>query len=422
MVTRLVFLVWLASIGIATAQEPPSLKLPPVHSTAERPAPAEAAIDPVSLYRSRSEAAAAAFQAGYRAATIERNRWRAIRLFLVALRRDPRNAAALFDVAVLCAQEDRWTDALSFLGEARKLAPASSELARAVAEETARAEAIEQLQRTPEGRRRRQFDAALMTALPRSKDPIAGLAAAAQLVKVDQTRWEAPALAGMLRTQTGQFTQSVRDLEEAARLAGSARAPRLKSAAEIASREAGYLEQARAADPLWEARQWEQAAKAYEKAWEGSPRHSETAMLAVPGSLMIDQIDSAVRLLARLRDAAPTIGAKATAMLRELTAVSEEARKEAARSAPASATAEPEPLALIHELVGPLTDTDMELAAKPAPSLVADKTPVIPLPDKDLDAGDSSMTLLSTESVYQLFLKGLAPPPPAEASEPGGGA
>ncbi|MGA3099582.1 MAG: PEGA domain-containing protein [Bryobacteraceae bacterium] len=410
--TPFVFLISLAALGSAPAQEPPSMILPPTHLTSGRLTPAAASTDPVSLYRSRNEAAAAAFQAAYRAATVERNRFRAIRLFLVALRRDPQNPPALFNMAVLCEQEDRWGDALSFLGEARKLAAPGSETALAVAAETPRAEAIEQLQRTREGRTRRQYDAALMAALPRSKDPFAGLAAVAQLVKIDQTRWEAPALAGTLHAQTGQFTESVRDLEEAARLAGPARAPGLKSAAEVASREAGYLERARAADPLWEAHQWEQAAKAYEQAWEKSPRHTDAAVLAVTGYLMIDQVDPAVRLLVSLRKTAPAADAKAVAILKELAAVSEAAGKAAAGPAPPPVAAEPDPPTRIGELAGPLTDAAMELEGKPAPNLLADRTSVIPLPDADLDAGDSSWTVLSNESLFQRFTSGIAPPPP----------
>jgi tetratricopeptide (TPR) repeat protein len=412
-----IVLFLLASLRSASAQDPPPIQFPPVRPASGNPA-AEAAIDPVSLYRNRAEAAAAAFQAAYRAATVERNRGRGIRLFLVGLHRDPLDAAALFDMALLCEQEGRWQDALSFLGEARKRAEPDSELARAVAAETPRAELIERLQRTPEGKTRRQYDRALIALLQRSKDPFAGLAAVAELAKIDKTRWEAPALAGMLHAQTGQYAASIHDLEEAAGLADPARASRLKSAGEIATREAGFLEQVHAADLLWDARQWEPAAKAYAGAWDRSPRHADSALRAVTGYLMVDQVDPAVRLLLRLRDTEPALGAKAAAMLQALAPVSAEA-SQAAHPAAASGTPEPEPPARIGELVGTLTNADMELACRPDPPLVADSTHVVPLPDKELDAGNNSFTVLSTESIFQLYQAGLAPPPPVAAAATG---
>jgi tetratricopeptide (TPR) repeat protein len=421
MIRPLLVLFPLAWIGIAPAQEPPPMHLPLPHSAAGRAAPVEQprAVEPASLYRSRGEASAAAFQAAYRAATVEHNRMRAIRLFLVALHRDAQNPAALFNMALLCELEERWSDALSFLGEAHKLEAPNSDTARAVSAEIPRAEAIARLEQTAEGKTRRQYDLALMAAIARSKDPYAGLAAIGQLGQIDKTRWETPALAGTLHARTGQFADSVRDLQEATRLADASRAPGLKSAAEAAAQEAGYLELARTADPLWEKREWEQAAKTYEQAWDKSPRHTNAAMLAVTGYLMIDQLDPAVRLLARLRCAAAPAGTRATAMLQALAPVSETARKTAALPAEPPAAEESDPASRISALAGSLTNTEMELVSAAAPKLLADQTHVIPLPDKELDAGDDSWALLSTESLYQRFQSGLNPnpaPPPAAAS------
>jgi hypothetical protein len=403
----------------ASAQEPPSIKLPPLHQTRARAAePAKSGgLDPVALYRSRSEAAAAAFQSAYRAATVERNRWRAIRLFLVSLRRQPHNPAALFNTGILCAMEGRWEDAQAFLKESARLAEPDSESARAAAAELPRAEAVGQLQGTPEGRRRREYDQALMAAVGKSKDPFVGLAAAAQLAAADKTRWEAAALAGILRAQTGQFAESVRELRTAAGLAPAERGQSLGQAAEIASREASYLELARSADGLWESRNWEGAAKAYERAWEKSQRHADTALLAVNGYLLADQTAPAVALLARLKEVEPATGAKVAAMLKALAEVSPDAARAAESTAAAVREPEPEPPARIRQLVGPLTTPAMELTARPHPPLLADRTEVIPLSDSELDSGENSMALLSTESVFQLYRSALPAQPPAPSAE-----
>src|SRR4051794_15372381 len=62
----------------------------------------------VKLYQSPRQAALAAFQAGYKGATAESNPVRGVRLFLVALQRDPKLVNSLYNLGILCVQMKRW--------------------------------------------------------------------------------------------------------------------------------------------------------------------------------------------------------------------------------------------------------------------------------------------------------------------------
>lgn len=422
MLRTIPILMVIASCGCICAQDLPPLVMPHTDRSASKP---EAPVQDVTVnYANRHEAALAAFQAGYKAAAVERNRTRAIRLLLVALRRDPQLPPALFDMAVLCSQENRWRDAISFLQEAQKQAAANSEVAPLAAAELKRVETVERLESTGAGKTRRQFDTEFVTALKKVKDPFALKA----LAEIDTTRWEAPALAGILYADLGEFSNSMAELEKAALLSDPARAAHLKSAANVARQESGFLEDRKTADGFSEKQQHAPAAQLYAKAWEESQGHWDIALEAVTEYLLADDTDRVVRLLSRLRDTAPpALSARALAMLRELGTISADANR-ASERVPASEAPQPppkEPAALIREQVGPLTNPDMELAVKPEPPLLNDKTPIIPVPDAEIENGSSDLLLLSTTSIFGLYRQNLTAaaasygtPPQQARSEP----
>jgi tetratricopeptide (TPR) repeat protein len=373
--------------------------------------------DPAALYRSRREAAAAALQAGYRSATVEANRARAMRLLLISLRRDPFYGKALFNLGVLCAKEERWSDAVSFYQEAAGHSDGDAALPRMVAAEIERLELISRIQAGPGGRKTLDFDRRLVEVLGKAADPIAAAEAARELARADTSRWEGPAALGVFRARAGLFKDAAQDLVAAARLAPDARRPGLESAVEAARREAGYAEQVRAAEALWEKQQYADAAQLYAKAWEAGPSHPQAALDAAVGFLLSDQLPRAVQMLARLEDAhAPGLSAKAKAMLAELGAVSEDARREAARAV-SGAEKEPENAAArIAALVGPLKTAQMEIVSRSEPALLGDNTAILPIPDDELKAGQSDTGLLSTESVFALYQRTLPAQPAAPAT------
>ena len=79
---------------------------------------------------------------------------------------------------------------------------------------------------------------------------------AKSLSKLDATRWEGPALAGVLQAAMGSFPESQKSLEEAARLAPAARRAQIQSASVIARRESTFSDMVNNADQAWEKQQY----------------------------------------------------------------------------------------------------------------------------------------------------------------------
>jgi len=414
----------IASIGVCFGQQQPQLVLP--HLSGDRfneQAAASAINDPVTLYQNRREAAAAAFQAGYAAETVDRKRSRAMAFFLIALKRDPGYGKALFNMGVLCTQDERWQDAARFY-EAAQRADLAPNVAKIAAEEAARLRVIAQLESTPEGKRRRAFDIQLVAAVYRAKntrDPVPALENAKLLIKTDGTRWEPLALAGILQASLGALPETVKDLEDAAKLAPARERPQIEAAADVARRQSKFEDLVKQADGLWDKQQYGQAANLYSEAWENSPGSVNVGLQAATGFLMGDQVAQAVDILSRLRDGAPReVSSRAAAMLAELGAVSEDAKREAGRtSAGGGETAATNPAERIRSLFNILTTPQMELSAKAAPSLVKDDAHVTPIEDKELTGGHDDLLLLSTDSLFARYqaaaASGSPASPPADA-------
>jgi hypothetical protein len=235
---------------------------------------------------------------------------------------------------------------------------------------------------------------------------------------MDASRWEGFALTGILQADLGHYPDSLKALQQAMGVAPAQRRPQLQSAAEVARRESSFLDSVNKADEAWDKRQYESAAKSYAGAWENSPGNSKVAMQAATGFLLADEVPQAVQVLSQLRASAPAdLRPKLTAMLKELGAVSDEAKRAADRTPDAAA---PESAAAngadrIRALVGQLTTPQMELAARPAPALVDDKTSIVPVADEELTSARSDLLLLSTESVFTVYQRSAAP---AAASSP----
>ena len=424
---RSLAILTLAAVQASLAQDLPRLRLPRTGG-AESERVAAVVKDPVSAYASRREAALAAQQAGYKAATVERHRARAMQFMLVSLRRDPFIAKSLYNMGLLCAEEERWHDALEFYRAAQKAEP-ESEAAKLAAPEIERVQLLMDKMSTPEGRRQREVDAVLLKANKRAADPIGALSDL-RPVMAEKSRWEVAAFAGVMRAKAGAFGESVKDLEEAAaRLAPGARRTRLQSAAEVARREANFTDRKNSGDELSAKQQWDAAGNGYAKAWEESPSHVDIGMEAAKCFLMADQVPRAVVVLTSLRDSrSDEYSKKAVAMLKELGAVSEDARREAGRErGPAAGDPPVDPATHIASLVGTVVTRQMELASQATPLLLEDKTRIIGVPDEELAAAQNTAGILSTQSVFAIYLRdleksGLAPPqqqaPPQQAPPP----
>ena len=240
------------SLG-ALAQSGPQLSFPHLNgdrSTVGARAAAVTLDDPVSRYKDRREAATAALQEAFKSATQHPpNRPRAMSLLLTSLTRDPNFGEALYDMAVVCELEQSWQDALSFYKQVQQ-ADAQPALMASAAEQIVRVQEIATLERTTAGQRQRQYDIQLLAAVARINDPAVGLDDAGKLLKLDPSRWEGAALAGVLQAALGRFSESSNSLEQAVGLAPAAKRPQLQSAAEAARREASLLDSVRQAGRL----------------------------------------------------------------------------------------------------------------------------------------------------------------------------
>jgi tetratricopeptide (TPR) repeat protein len=416
MLKTILALIALAPLAPALAQ-PHDLNLP---RTRSKPGIDEtkAAGDPLANYKNRHEAAVAAFQAAYEAASGPHHD-RAIRLFLVSLRREPM-AKALYDLGILCARDYRWEDALNFQGEAQQQT-ADPDVAKLAALEIDRLHIVVNLEGSPAGKQHRIFDIQFLQVLSKEKDQFAALEDLKRVIKQNNSRWEAPALAGILYAEVHKFPESLKALEDAARLAPPDRREHLQAAAELARHEATFTEQRISADELWEKQEYESAAQHYATAWENSPGRLDVGLLAATGFLMADRVDLAVQILSRMRASATgDMRAKVAAMLKELGAVSEEARIQATRASGASGGPSiVDTPAHMRTLAGQLTSRQMELAARGDPPLLDDKTNIIHVPDEELTGEQSNLPLLSDERIYDLYKRNQPPPsaPPA-ATEP----
>ena len=399
----------------AHAQEP-RLVLPNLRDVysdkVNRPDPGK---DVAKLYASPRQAALAAFQAGYKSATATEKRLeRAMGLFLLSLRRDPTLAKALFNLGILCAQSSRWSDAISFQSEFQMQTGVEPAWLKSSASEAELLKTIMRLEGTAEGQLRRRFDMELWPVLEMT-DSIKALNEVGRLARLDKNRWEAPALAGILHAENKAYSESAKDLDEAARLAEAVRLPpqrtaNLKLAADAARREAAFADQVREANIFWEKQQYETAAKTYQAAWKAIPSRLETGMQAATGFLMADQVAPAVEILSSMCESAPTeMAAKISVMLRELGAISEDASAAAGRT-PATSQSEPavEPAAQIRALVGPLASSEVELVVRPAVPLLSDTSCVTPIPDEEVTGPRSDMAFISTVSIFAMYQRDLA--------------
>lgn len=403
--THLLILLTAAAIA-ASAQDGPQpfkpLELGTPHGAKTAPQP-NIPKDPATMYASRHEASIAALKAANAAAATHQND-RAFNLFLIAAKRDPAFATVLYDLGLLCARSHRWTDAESFL----KVIPfieSTPELKKSASDELARVLLIASLENSPEGKRRMEFDIALVKALSMRKDPAVGADAATRLAQRDPSRWEAPAVVGLLSADMDHWPESVTALDTAVRLAPPERRPQLMNAREIARRQAHYQTLLSDGDQAWEKQEFGHAAKLYAEAWEVNPAATTIGLQAADGYLLDDQVVPAIECLGRLRQLGSDDEVqKATAMLQKLGAISDRAREMAA----APRTAKPpesgeNPVAILARTLENVASPEMLLVAKPDPDLIEDATPFIALDDEELSAPVNAF--LSTESIFAQYQK-----------------
>ena len=404
----------------------------PLQSAPPDSSPASCQFDPVFRYgyQNKREAAVAALLAGDDANNIGRSRERALGMFMMSIQRDSSYVPALFNLGVMSAKAERWDDALKFYQEARRF-DAANQFGDKLDAEVKRVTGIAQLESAPDGHRQRQFDMQLAELIDKFSDPAIALDRAGRLTKADPSRWEAPAVAGMMQAALAQYDDGAKSLDAAGRLAPAEWRSKLTASADLARQEGQYIRLVREGDEATAKNQYENAAKLYADAWQASPARVETGMQSAISFLMADQVSLAVQTLSRLRRiGTPEISEKAGLILKELGAISEAAKTGAALSRSGEAESVVDVAERVRATLGDLRTPEMKMSVSPDPALLPDNLKFIHVNDDQINDPKSDLLLVSSQSLFSTYLGRICatsntlqvvssdnapPPPPADS-------
>ena len=369
--------------ALVGAQEVP---VPAVQPTAVQP-PAvpvvELDIAPLSPpdldtpYASPRDAARHRFQSTLAQLQSDRNTKAALRGLAEALALDRTYAAAAFNLGVIAAIAEKWDDAVAALEEAARLDPG---LATAAAPQIERLRLISSLEKTAEGKRKRQYDEALYPVIANLQNlpPAAAMASLAEVGRIDPQRWEAPALLGGLNGNGQGYDVAARFLEIAVT---NAKDPAIKAslqkALDAAQRELRYSAARSAAEAAADRGEYQKAGELFENAWAAMPARVSNGMEAASAWLLNDDTARAAALLVRLQAHGDSqFAAPAAAMLKELEPIEPGAKAAADAGEFFRDAGSPDPL-FVSDLVPRIDTTAMEILARPLPRLVPDREPVV---------------------------------------------
>jgi tetratricopeptide (TPR) repeat protein len=302
----------------------------------------------------------------------------AIQGFAEAFAADRTYATAAFDLAIVAAIAEKWSDALAAFEEAVRLDPAG--LGATAAPSIERLRKLAALEASPAGKLERRYDEALYPLLQRlPKLPAAdAIQALADIGRIDPKRWEAPALIASLAGDDRAYQSAVDFLEIASK---NAAAPEIKSriekALEAARREQRYGAARSEADAALDRGEYEKAAGLFEKAWSAMPARSSNGMEGASAWLLHDDTSHASTLLARLRDGGdPDLAPLATAMLAQLAPVEPAAKASTSDAREFFRDPGATQPVVIADLIPPVDTASMEILARPLPKLRVDAEPV----------------------------------------------
>jgi tetratricopeptide (TPR) repeat protein len=342
-----------------------------------------------SPYASPRDAARQWFQTTLANLVEQRDTRVAIRGFAQAFLLDRTYAAAVFNLGVIAAIEQKWDDAAAALEEASRLDPGG--LGVDAKGSLERIRMLAALEKTPEGRRKRRYDEALHEILPilPSMTPPDAVKSLALVGRIDPTRWEAPTLlAGLEGDGTGydvsaQFlTIAVKNATEPAIKA------RLATALAVAEREVRYASARLSAETAAESGRYGEAADLYETAWQVHPARAINGMQAATARLLTDDSVKASALLLRLQTSGDAeFTSLASAMLKELANIEPAARAPAGDSSAFYNDRGSSQPPRIADLVPPVDRAAFEIYGRPLPRLADDREKVVLLSSLAADVG-----------------------------------
>jgi hypothetical protein len=316
----------------------------------------------------------------------------AVRGFGDAFALDRTYAAAAFNLGVMAAIAEQWTDAVSAFEQVVRLEPAG--LGAVAAPQLERLRMIASLQKTAEGRRALRYDAALYPVLQKmGRTPAAeSMGALVEVGRIDPRRWEAPALLAGLNGAGRGYDIASKYLEIAlANAADPAVKAALAKALAASHREISYAAAEASAEIAWDRGEYRKTAELYESAWAAMPARAESGMEAAAAWLAADDTAHAAALLLRLcQSGDSSLTTSATAMLAQLKSV-----EPAAAATPPDSTAffrdrGSSDLTQIAALLPAIDRSGMETLARPLPKLTVDAEPVVLLESLAADRTDGA--------------------------------
>jgi tetratricopeptide (TPR) repeat protein len=408
---------WLFAFAAVSAfsqdpQPPATLEVPPaVPPQVTMITIAMTPLAPVDLntpYASPRDAARHRLHATLLELSANRNLKDGLRGFAQAFSDDHTYAAAAFDLGILAAISEKWDDAVAAFEEASKLDPS---LGNAAAPQLERLRMIAKLEKSAEGRRRRAYDEALLSMLPR----LAGLPAneansmVAELGRIDPKRWEAPALMAGLNGDGAGYQTALKFLEIAITNADDpAIRQALEAARKAAEPELSYASTRAAAEAASDQGDYPKSAELYQTAWKGIPARVENGLDAASELLLSDDVRHACAVLLRLRDSkiassnadAAAVDALADAMLKKLAAIEPSAASGASDATEFFRDPGPREPVRIATFLPAIDRKALEIYTRPLPKLVDDSEPVVVLAALAADAPASvTMPALSVPAV-----------------------
>lgn len=199
--------------------------------------------------------------------------------FQLSMNQDPSYPLPKFNLAVIAGAEENWVEAIRWLEEFLKLDQTSELAERAKAELEVLRQVLE-MDKTPEGKRRRKYEAAInsTTSLLEMGAIKEAIAQAAEATKIDPSGWQPYALTASALVKIEMFNDAKRFIEMAIQRATTETKAKLKHTLEQIDKESQYKTFSDTANELMKKRDYKGAAMQYKNAWQLFPKRVEPGL------------------------------------------------------------------------------------------------------------------------------------------------
>lgn len=230
----------------------------------------------------------------------------------LAISQDPSFPHPRYNLAVIAAAEEDWAGAIRWLEEFLKL-DQTSERAEKAKSELEDLRQILEMDKTPEGKKRRQYEAAISNTswllnMGLLKEAVAQ---AAEAVKINPSGWEPYALTASALAKSEKWDDAKRFLDIAIKQAPAETKVKLKLTYDQIEKERQYKSFSDAANELLKKGDYRGAATQFKNAWQLFPDQVELGLSAALALWMANDRKAANEILGTLeKNPDPTIAEK----------------------------------------------------------------------------------------------------------------